>query len=157
MSTYLTEHFSLEEVTHSETASRFGISNILPEALLPVVLLTAKRMERIRAFLGTPISITSWYRCPELNSQLGSRLTSQHIKGEAVDFISPACGDPLVICKKIIAFPELIKFDQLILEHTWVHISFSADPTRPDKGEVLSLIHDGQYAKGLTNRDGVPI
>jgi zinc D-Ala-D-Ala carboxypeptidase len=154
--TYLTEHFTLEEVTQSSTASRFGINNSLPSSLMGAVTNTAKGMERVRAFLGNlPISVDSWYRCPELNLAVNSKLTSQHLKGEAVDFICPSYGTPLAICKRLIAMKDLVKFDQLILEHTWVHISWNADPNVPQKGQVLSLLTTGGYATGLTDRNGV--
>jgi hypothetical protein len=154
--TYLTEHFSLEEVTQSSLASRSGIDNSLPPKLIDAVTSTAKGMERVRALLGNlPVSITSWYRCPELNMALGSKLTSQHVKGEAVDFICPAFGTPLQICKRLLYVKELIRFDQLILEHTWIHISWKADPATPQRSQVLSLLATGGYAAGLTDRNGV--
>lgn len=152
----LTEHFNIAEVTQSSTASRLGIDNTLPPELLPVVAKTAVGMEKVRAALGNlPISIDSWYRSLPLNRALKSKDTSQHVKGEAVDFICPAFGDPLAICKKLVSMQDLIRFDQLILEHTWVHISWKADPSIAQRGEVISLLASGGYAPGLTNPEGV--
>ena len=39
----------------------------------------------VREELGVPIHITSGYRCPEVNSLVGSKPTSQHLLGEAGD------------------------------------------------------------------------
>ena len=153
--TQITEHFSLDEVIFSETAERFGIVNALPPELIPVIKHTAEEMEYVRNILGHPIHVNSWYRCSELNTKLGSALTSQHIKGEAVDFICPPFGTPLDICKEIISAGSVIPFDQLILEHSWVHISFCSNPNVTPRREVLSLLNTGGYAYGLTNKNGV--
>jgi zinc D-Ala-D-Ala carboxypeptidase len=153
----LTEHFSLEEVTHSDTAARRGIDNSLPPELLPVVTKTATRTEKVRAVLGKPISITSWYRSLPLNRALLSADTSQHPKGEAVDFICPSFGTPLEVCKFLIKNRDLIRWDQLILEHTWVHISWNSIPSGEQRGQVLSLLETGKYATGLTDKKGNPL
>jgi Peptidase M15 len=150
----LSEHFSWEEVTFSSTASRLGINNSLPEQLIPAVQNTTRKLERVRALLNSSMHIDSWYRSLALNTALKSKSTSQHIKGEAVDFVSPEFGTPLDICKKILHYPELVVFDQLILEHTWVHISFCADPATQPRKQVLSLLESGGYSVGLTSADG---
>jgi zinc D-Ala-D-Ala carboxypeptidase len=156
--TYLTEHFTLEEVTQSSTASRLGIDNSMPPSLMPAVLKTAVGMEKVRAALGNkPISIDSWYRCIALNSRLGSKNTSQHLKGEAVDFICPAYGTPTQIAKTLVDAQSLIRFDQIILEHTWIHISWNSNPDTPQRGQVLSLLSTGGYSTGLTDASGVPV
>ena len=150
----LSEHFSWQEVTFSSTAERLGINNVYPPEITVAILNTARNMERVRALLGEPIHIDSWYRSPELNAAVHGVSTSQHLKGEAVDFLCPAYGSPLAICNKILRYPELIKFDQLILEHSWVHISFCSDPAVKPRAEVLSLLKSGGYASGLTDSDG---
>lgn len=153
----LTEHFFWSEVTYSQTAERLGIDNSLPADLVPAVIKTAVGMEKVRASLGNkPISISSWYRCLALNAALKSKPTSQHTKGEAVDFVCPAFGTPVEVCKSLVNYQQLIRFDQLILEHTWVHISFTSIPGGKQRGQVLSLLQDGSYTAGLTNKLGVP-
>jgi zinc D-Ala-D-Ala carboxypeptidase len=153
----LTEHFFLSEVTHSDTASRLKIDNSLPPELVGAVIKTAVGMEKVRASLGNlPISISSWYRCLALNAAVRSKPTSQHIKGEAVDFTCPSFGSPLQVCKHLMEFKDLIRWDQLILEHTWVHISWNSIPSSSQRGEVLSLLSTGGYATGLTSANGEP-
>lgn len=152
----LSEHFTLAEAVTSDSAARRGIDNSNPsQAVIDTAVKTATKLEKVRALLGRPIHINSWIRCPELNTALGSKLTSQHLTGEAVDFISPFYGSPLQICQAIIANKELIRWDQLILEHTWVHISWKATPNAPQRGEVLSLTAAGKYVPGLTDRTGI--
>lgn len=151
----LSAHFTLEEACHSQMAIAHGIANIPNHDVMSVLSRTAVHMETLRALLSHPITISSWYRSPEVNTLVGSANTSQHIKGEAVDFISPSFGDPLHICRAIIANKDTIPFDQLILEHGWVHISFAILSGQP-RGQVLSLLSNGHYAQGLTNAHGVP-
>jgi len=154
----ITEHFTWEEAQHSDLASRYGIDNSIPtQEIADAVVNTANNLERIRTLFSKPILISSWYRCPDLNYKLKSSNTSQHLKGEAVDFKCPAVGDPLALCKTILHWPELISFDQLILEFGWVHISFSSVPSVKNRGQVLSLLKNGHYAQGLTNSDGIPL
>lgn len=151
----LSEHFTLEEATISQTAARQGIDNSHPSQLvIDAAIKTATRLEKVRAGLGSSIHVTSWIRSPALNAAIGSKTTSQHLKGEAVDFICPAYGDPLAVCKLLVANADLVRYDQLILEHTWVHISWNSIPNAVQRGQVLSLIQDGAYAIGLTDKQG---
>ena len=154
----LSDHFSFREATFSETAERLHIDNSLPEKLIPAATKTARGLERIRALLGFPININSWFRCEALQSlPQFHNPTSQHPKAEAVDWTCAQFGSPLECCKKIIKYSDLIRFDQLILEHSWVHVSFCSDPTVKPRGQVLSLLNSGGYATGLTDKEGIPL
>jgi hypothetical protein len=153
----LSDNFFMSEVTESQTASRLGLDNTLPTELLGNVINTATQMEKVRALLGNlPITINSWYRSVQVNRAVGGATTSQHMTGKAVDFVCPKFGRPLEIVKLIAANSELFRFDQLILEHTWVHISFELPLTKGRK-EVLTLLDTGKYAKGITTKKGVPV
>ena len=151
----LTQHFSWEE---AEATIHRNIDNTIPESLWDTIINTAHGMERIRSLLMCPVIPSSWYRCLELNRAIGSDDTSQHIKGEAVDWTCPKYGTPIQICNQIIKFADHIKFDQLILEHRWVHTSFAADGN--NRGQVLSLLKERNpetgrhYADGLTDQFG---
>lgn len=153
----LSENFDYEEAVASETAERKGIDNFHTSyEILETMKKTAVKMEKVRVVLGDkPVRINSWYRSPALNLAVGGSSQSQHCKGEAVDFICPRFGSPLRICQEIIKNKELINFDQLILEHTWVHISFAISSGKP-RGQVLSLLNGGKYAAGLTDKTGKP-
>lgn len=121
----LSPHFSLEELTVSQTAARRGIDNTPPPAVLANLKRTALGLEAVRIRLAAPIIISSGYRCPELNAMVGSKPTSQHTTGEAADFVCPGFGSPATV---VSALQDAgIEFDQLIEEYgRWVHISFSA-------------------------------
>lgn len=150
----LSDHFSLQEAIHSDTAIAQNLDNTPSQAIIQVMMQASFRMEKIRAALNNKaITINSWYRAPEVNAAVGSKPTSQHLKGEAIDFVCPTFGAPISICKKLIELKDLIRFDQLILEHTWVHISFAISTGKP-RYQVLSLLRSGGYSTGLTDRQG---
>lgn len=153
----LSPHFSYAEGTISESAPRLGIDNTPSQEILRQMQNTASYLEKVRDLLGNPIHVNSFYRSPALNAAIGGVPTSQHCKGEAADIICPQYGSCYDICKAIIAAgPDAIPFDQLILEHTWVHISF-LNPGSTPRGQVLSLLATGHYASGLTDKNGVPL
>lgn len=144
----LSAHFSLEEATFSRTAVSRGLENIPDSVQLARMKYTAAKMEIVRTVLGdNPIKINSWYRGPQVNAAVGGVDTSQHSKGEAVDFTSAWAGTPLEICKILMAHRGLIGYDQLIYEQTWVHISFVSD--KQPRGIELTFLGKGEYAVGI--------
>ena len=142
----LSPHFSLDEFTASQTATRRGIDNTPPPAVIETLKRTALGMEGIRAVLGAPIIISSGYRSPALNRSIGGAPKSQHVTGHAVDFICPGFGSPLEVCRTIVK--SGIAYDQLIYEGTWVHVSFSDKPRK----EALTAhfnVSGVSYSKGI--------
>lgn len=155
MTLKLSEHFYLAE---AQVTIHKEIDNTIPQIIIPAILNTAIGMERVRACLGDlSVTVSSWYRCPELNKAVGSQPTSQHLKGEAVDFICPVFGSPIEIAKKLQENAILIRYDQLIYEGTWVHISFNSIPGAVQRYQVLTLLKDRKYAQGITDKFGVPV
>jgi len=155
---YLTEHFQWRDVIVSDTAARLGIDNSLPPELIRAAELTAMKMEKVRTILGFPIFINSWYRGPALQAlPQFFNPHSQHPKAEAVDFVCPGFGPPEHICKALLEYKDLLRWDQLIFEHTWVHASWSSDPNVKPRGDVLSLLESKGYAIGITDKKGVPL
>jgi zinc D-Ala-D-Ala carboxypeptidase len=152
---FVSPHFTLEEITRSRKALELAVSNTPPLETLITCVRTAQEMEKVRYLLNqSPISTSSWYRSPVVNAAVGSKDTSQHLVGEAVDFKCPKFGTPVEIVRFL--FTHLESYDQLILEHDWVHISF-AIRTGQNRRQVLSLLASGGYAQGITNRLGNPI
>jgi hypothetical protein len=48
----------------------------------------AENLQVIRDFLAMPVKVTSWLRLPVHNASIaGASKTSQHLRGEAVDFV----------------------------------------------------------------------
>lgn len=146
----LSTHFSVEEATFSKTALRLGITNQPTPAELEVMRKAAIGMERVRALLGNkPISVSSWLRGHALNLAVGGKESSQHRKGEAIDFNCFSFGSPLQICKHLESHADLIRFDQLILEPGWVHISFAIISRKVPRKQVLTITPNGKAHPGL--------
>ena len=138
----LSEHFSLEEMTRSQTASRHGIINKPNDIQLENLKTLAKGMELVRIKLDSlPIIVSSGFRCEALNDILGSKRTSQHIRGLAADF---TCDRYAHVTRVFEVIAESsIPFDQLILEYdAWVHISFPEEGTEPRR-QVLVIDREG--------------
>lgn len=153
----LSLNFTVEEAVFSQTAARLGIDNSHPSVeVLAAAKITAAYMELVRTLVQEEIIVTSWIRCPALNTAVGSKPTSQHIAGEAVDFICPRYGNPLDICRLLLEHQVLLHWNQLILERTWVHIAWNTLIGVKNKGEVLSLLTTGGYSTGLTDPAGTP-
>lgn len=151
MDDFVTRHFTLGEFVVSDTAARLGIDNTPPaqvEAALRNVLIPA--MQAIRDLLAVPVIIKSGYRCLRLNRALRSPDTSQHVTGYAADFVAPLYGSPRKVAQLLVLNMARIKFDQLIWEGGWVHVSFDARP----RSQVLTAhFQDGgvSYTQGLPN------
>lgn len=129
----LSDHFSLDEFTKSETADRIGDANDPTPAHMENLKRAAAGMEEVRAILGNrSITVTSGYRNPRVNKAVGGVPTSAHALGYAVDFHHASMSDFAAATK--LAASDL-RFDQLIFEKgRCVHISF--DPRM--RGQVLS-------------------
>lgn len=152
----LTEHFTLDELIRSTVAAARGIDNTPPPELLPRLVRVAEMLERIRATLNAPITVTSGYRCEELNQAVGSRSTSDHPQGHAADFVAPAFGTPAEVARLLAPLVSVLGIGQLILEEVtgrdgkkrqWVHVS-THEPEKPinriitvtDAGTVAGIV-----------------
>jgi putative chitinase len=110
----LSEHFTLEEATYSETAIRMGIPNQPSTLQLENMKHAAEGLEKVRALLGKPMHVNSWLRLPDVNVAVGGSKISSHMDGWAIDFTSAGFGTPYEVCKAI--EKAGIKFDQMIHE-----------------------------------------
>jgi len=119
MSAKISQFFTLEELTVTQVR---GVDNTPPPAIVKALTQTASSMDAVRKMLGKPIIVTSGYRSPAVNSKVGGAPKSAHMSGYAVDFICPQYGTTRQIVLALIA--SKIKFDQVIEEGNWVHISF---------------------------------
>ena len=131
----LTENFSLNELTKSQTAERKGIDNTpSTEHQENLKSLCEMILQPIRDQFGQVVSVSSGYRSPELCVAIGSSTGSQHAKGQAADF------EIFGVSNKELAdwINENLDYDQLILEYWnesdpnsgWVHCSFSLNGNR---------------------------
>jgi zinc D-Ala-D-Ala carboxypeptidase len=153
----VTPHFSWYEVQYSTAAKARGIDNTVPPGLLANVKITAAYMESVRAILGGPIRVTSWFRCPAVNAAIGGSRTSMHMQGLAVDFkpTNMSLADAFNRIRR-----SEIPFDQLILERTrdganWIHIGFSRGTPRRQVMRAWGVALGGrmQYARVRDSED----
>lgn len=135
----LTAHFSLQELTASDTASRLGIDNTPSASIIDKLRITAQGLERIRSLVGKPLHVNSGYRSPELNRAIGSKDSSQHVAGEAADIICKGMA-PADLAQLVADNSVDLGIDQVILEFdAWVHVSFTERP----RHMVLTIDRDG--------------
>ena len=120
----ITENITLDELLASNDAVRLGIDNTpTSTAFLHLVESANNLWQPVRDKLGTPISISSGYRCLELNRSLKSKDSSAHLVGYAIDFKSPKFGSPRQVVREIAKMK--LKYDQCIYEfHSWVHLGY---------------------------------
>ena len=133
----LTKNFSLNELTKSQTAERKGIDNTpSPEHQRNLKSLCEMILQPIRDHFGRVVSVSSGYRSPELCTAIGSKISSQHAKGEAADFeIYGLSNQELANWIR-----ETLSYDQLILEYWtpenpnngWIHCSYSLERNRKE-------------------------
>lgn len=126
----LTKNFSLLELTSSETATRRGIDNTPSQTEINnLKKLCEEVMQPLRDWYGKPINITSGFRSAKLNRVIGGASSSQHVKGEAIDFTLPK-EDYKKVWKWI---TENLEYDQIIWEFgnseapDWIHISYTTN------------------------------
>jgi putative chitinase len=117
--TQLSEHFTLEELTHTDHRE---LENIPNETELANLKRLAEFLEKVKTVLGgKPIMVNSAFRSKAVNDAVGSKDTSQHRVGCAADLRVPGMT-PDEVVKAIIA--SGIGYDQVIREFDrWTHIS----------------------------------
>ena len=124
-------HFTLLELTRSDTARRLGIYNTPPASAVKALNdLVDHVLDPLRDAWGGPIKVNSGYRCPVLNKAVGGTPGSQHLRGEAADITvgSRSGNRRLLALSKRLDLPV----DQCIDEKNcrWIHVSHRADRNR---------------------------
>ena len=135
----ISKHISYKEGVYSITATRKGIDNTPnDEQLLNMVTIAEEVFEPLRSYVGGPIKINSFFRCPELNTAIGGSSKSQHCKGQAID-IDDTFGR-MTNAEMYHWIKEYLEFDQMIWEFgddenpNWVHISWVSH--RPNRKKL---------------------
>ena len=150
----LTANFSLEELTKSETALRFGLDNTPnDQELSNLVALCESVLQPIRDHFGKGVKVNSGFRDPEVNAKVGGSKTSDHCKGMAADIEIPGVANA-DLAQFIV---DNMTFRQVILEFYtpgipdsgWVHVSY--DITDNKKQVLTATKQNGKtvYINGL--------
>lgn len=122
-------NFTITELVKSDTAERQGINNTPDINSLDNLLeLIFYVLQPLRNKLGKPMVITSGFRSAKVNQLVGGVSNSQHLYGQAADFVvngmTPA---------QVVEFVKNsgIEFDQCINEYNqWTHISYNKGHNR---------------------------
>lgn len=131
------KHFTIAELCRSNTADRLGINNRCnQDHVVNLTALVNNVLDPLREWYGKPLTVSSGYRCPELNKAVRGSSTSQHMKGEAADIDTGDRGQYKLLFDYI---QKNLPFDQLIDESnfSWVHVSYRADGE--NRNQVLKL------------------
>jgi putative chitinase len=138
----LSEHFTLEELTHTDHRE---LENIPNENELANLKRLAEFLETVKSVLGgKPIMVNSAFRSKAVNDAVGSKDSSQHRVGCAADIRVPSMT-PDEVVKAIIA--SGIGYDQIIREFDrWSHISVPNDPVGAPRRQALIIDKQGTRA-----------
>ena len=138
----LTEHFSLEELTHTDHREYDNTPN---DAELENLKRLAEFLEEVKTVLGgKPIMVNSAFRSKQVNDAVGSRDSSQHRIGCAVDIRVPELTPDQVV-KAVIA--SSLPYDQVIREFDrWTHLSIPNTPDAKPRKQALIIDKAGTRA-----------
>jgi len=132
----VSKHISYKEAVYSRTATRLDIDNDPDDMEVYRMSLIAEEVfEPLRAWVGGPIKINSFFRSPEFNTAIGGSTKSQHCQGQAID-LDDTFGRA-TNAEMYDFIKEHLDFDQMIWEFgdddnpDWVHVSYvSSDKNR---------------------------
>ena len=135
----LSEHFTLDELTHTDHRQFDNTPN--PDELANLNRL-AKFLEQVKTVLGgKPVMINSAFRCKQVNDAVGSKDTSQHRIGCAADIRVPGMT-PDEVVKAVMAAG--LGYDQIIREFDrWTHISIPNNPEDKPRQQALIIDRSG--------------
>ena len=145
----LSANFELSELTKSQVAERKGLpNNPSPAHIDNLKALCINVLQPIRSEFDKPVIISSGYRSGEVCVAIGSKPTSQHAEGKAVDFeIVGVDNKDLFDWVK-----NNLEFDQLILEFYkegepnsgWIHVSWNGGDNR---NQTLKAVRNEETGK----------
>lgn len=121
--------FSISELITSDTAARHNINNMPDIRSLDYMLeLIYYVLQPLREIIKKPMKITSGFRNSQVNRLVKGKNNSQHLTGQAADFVIEGMSPTQVI---EIVKKSGIEFDQVINEYNqWTHISFNKGKNR---------------------------
>jgi len=144
----ISEHITLAEAIHSNTAKRCGIDNLPNEEQTNnMKMLAEKIFEPLRLWVGGPIKINSMFRSEELNKAIGGASSSQHCKGLAMD-LDDVYGHK-TNAEMFDWICDHCNFDQIIWEFgddknpAWVHVSYIS----VEKNRNRKLLAEKEFGK----------
>jgi len=118
----LSKNFSLHEFLRSDTAKQLEIDNTPNKSIIINLRRLASQLQKLRDSVDAKISISSGYRCEELNRAIGGSRRSKHMQGLAADFTIQGYS----VEESINIIKDNCDFDIVINEYDkWVHLALS--------------------------------
>ena len=123
------KHFTISELLYSAKHWKRIWNKTTPEVEQNLTALVSAVLDPLREKWGKPITVTSGYRCAELNRAVGGVATSQHLKGEAADICAENPRETARLGRLLVKSGT---FDQVIFEQSnaevtecgWIHVSW---------------------------------
>jgi len=145
--TQLTEHFSLEELTHTDHRELDNTPTTAEKCIIDgkeVMVNAYENLPRLAKFLedlkivlgGKPIIVNSAFRSEAVNTAVGSKNTSDHRRGCAADIRVPSMT-PDEVTRAIIASD--LPYQQVIREFDrWTHVAITTNEgDAPKKSKLI--------------------
>ena len=141
MTLQMTDHFTYDELTNTGDESLLAENRKEGTTYLGNLLKLAQELEKVRAFFGRAVLVSSAFRCAALNKEVGGSATSQHTTGSAADFTVEGYEDMNGLRFVFEWCRHHTSYSQLILEHPegkrpWIHLGL---PHKDKVGEVLEF------------------
>ena len=122
----LSPHFTYSEMVRTTSGLP---NNPTPEQVERLRHLCLFLLEPIRTIMGVPVDVSSGFRTPEVNAAVGGKVNSQHMclgPWAAADIwvrgTTPRDLALFIVTNRMV----VIEYDQVIIEPTWVHVSYSS-------------------------------
>ncbi len=119
----ITDNFTLSEFLNSRTAGRLHLANVPSEQVLRNIrLFCSSVLQPVRTAYGSWITITSGYRCPELNRAVRGVYNSRHLLGLAADL---HCSNLERLYRTLQRMKKQLGLKELIyhMESNYIHIA----------------------------------
>lgn len=126
------KYFSLPELEYtSQPEFKGGILNVaLGQERKNLVTLVEQVLDPIREHWGSPIFVTSGYRCPLLNKKVGGVANSYHLRGMAADITAKSVfyNTALYTEIRILHQQGLLPLTECYMERQGLYIHLAYDP-----------------------------
>jgi len=137
----LSRSFTWGEMTRTSQTSLQDKNREEAEKYKRSLTALAAMLQVVRDHWGS-LRVNSAFRGPTVNAKVGGAKSSQHLVGEAVDFVPMSENVPLEVVFEWICRESGLPFGQLILERPgptseWIHLSLGAPWRKARNGEAL--------------------
>ena len=138
------KHFTIPELHRtSEPEYKNSLVNVpLGQERKNLVTLVEQVLDPLREHWGSPIFITSGYRCPALNRKVGGVANSYHTRGMAADITAKSVfyNTALYTEIRILHAKGLIPLTECYMERQGLYIHVAYDPAAPSDNPFFTKL-----------------